>query len=109
MKSKTKNIDPLKELVKKHGILIPPEEFSSRLMNAVVTRYKFNYSKQYRKQERLGKWIIAVLVTCSMLIFINLRPSVVVLEIVFPIFSLSIGLAILLFMFKKLGRNSYRH
>jgi len=102
MKPKSKPVDPLKELLKQHGTLPPSEEFSSRLVNAVVFSYKFIYGKQYRKKERLGKWIIAVLVASSLLIFIELKPSIHILEMVFPILSLAMGLIVLIFMFKKI-------
>lgn len=104
MKPKSKEVDPLKEFLKEHGTLTPSEGFSLRLINAVVTNYKFSYSRHYRKQERLGKWIIGVLVACSLLIFINLQPSVLVLEMVFPVFSLAIGIVVLIFMLKKTAR-----
>lgn len=101
MRRKSKDIDPLKELLKEHGAVIPSEGFSLRLINAVVTSYKFSYSKQFRKQERLGKWIIGILAACSLLIFIDLKPSVLVLEMVFPVLSLAIGLFVLIFMLEK--------
>lgn len=109
MKQKLKNVDPLKELLKKHGTLVPSEGFSLRLKNAVITSYKFGYSKQYRKQERFGKWIIGVLVVCSLLVLIELKPSALILEMVFPIFSLAIGVAVLIVIFKKLSQNLFRH
>ena len=105
MRSKSKDVDPLKKFLKEHGTIGPSEGFSLRLMNAVVTSYKFSsYSKQYRKQERLGKWIIGVLVACSLLIFIDLKPTVLVLEMIFPVFSLAIGIVILIFMLQKIAR-----
>lgn len=102
MKSKSKDIDPLKDFLKEHGTLAPSKGFSLRLMNAIVTSYKFSYRKEYRKQEQLGKWIIGLLAACSMQIFIDLKPSVLVLEIVFPVFSLAAGIFILIFMLKKI-------
>lgn len=111
MKPKSKELDLLKELIKEHGAFLPSEEFSLRLMNAVVTSYKFSYSKQYRKQERLGKWIILVLIGCSLLIFVELKPSILILEMIFPVFAFAVGLVILIFMLKKtekLSHNSER-
>ncbi|MBT2564710.1 hypothetical protein J7E50_19435 [Pedobacter sp. ISL-68] len=107
MKPKPKELDPLKELLKEHGAIAPSEGFSLRLMNAVVTSYKFSYSKQYRKQERLGKWIILVLIACSLLIFVELKPSILVLEMIFPVFSFAVGLVILIFMLKKIGKLNH--
>jgi len=107
MKSKHKEIDMLKELLKEHGAIVPSEGFSLRLMNAVVASYKFSYSKQYRKQERLGKWIILVLVACSLLVFVELKPSTIVLEMVFPVFCFAGGLVILIFMLKKVGKLNH--
>ena len=107
MKSKHKEIDILKELLKEHGTLVPSEGFSLRLMNAVIASYKFSYSKQYRKQERLGKWIIFVLIACSLLIFVELKPSILVLEMVFPVCCFAVGLIILIFMLKKIGKLNH--
>jgi len=101
MKRKSKDIDSLKELLKEQGTFSPSEEFSLRLKNAVVTSYRFSYCKNYRKQERLGKWIIGIIAACSLLIFVDLKPSASVLELVFPVLSLAIGLFVLILMFEK--------
>jgi len=101
MRRKSKDIDPLKELLKEQGTFSPSEGFSLRLKNAVLISYRFSYSKRYRKQERFGKWIIGILATCSLLIFVDLKPSASVLEVVFPVLSLAIGLFILILMFDK--------
>lgn len=102
MKRESKGLDQLKELLREHGTQIPSTGFSLRLINAVITSYKLSYSKKYRKQERFGKWIIGVLIACSLLVFIELKPSILVLTLVLPIFSLGIGLFILISMLKKI-------
>jgi hypothetical protein len=106
MKTENKNVDQLKELLKQHGTETPSAGFSLRLINAVTTSYKLSYSKKYRKQERFGKWIIGVLIACSLLVFIELKPSIQVLALVLPIFSLGIGLFFLISMLKKVEGKS---
>lgn len=94
------------QLLKQHGKETPSPGFSLRLINVVTTSYKLSYSKKYRKQERLGKWIIGVLIACSLLVFIELKPSTQVLALVLPVFSFGIGLFILIFMLKKVEGKS---
>lgn len=106
MKTENKEFNQIKELLKKHGTETPSAGFSLRLINAVIINYKLSYSKKYRKQERLGKWIIWVLIACSLLVFIELEPSIQVLALVLPVFSLGIGLFILISMLKKVEGKS---
>lgn len=101
MKTENKDFDQIKELLKEYGIERPSAGFSLKLINVVTTSFKLNYSKKYRKEERFGKWIIGVLLTCSLLVFIELKPSILVLAMVLPVFSLGIGLFILISMLKK--------
>lgn len=106
MKTENKGVDQLKELLKQHGTETPSAGFSLRLMNAVTTSYKLSYSKKYRKQEKLGKWIIGVLIPCSVSVFIKLEPSIQVLALVLSVFSFGIGLFILISMLKKVEGKS---
>jgi len=106
MKRENKRANQLKELLKQHGKETPSPRFSLRLINVVTTSYKLSYSKKYRKQERFGKWIIGVLIACSLLVFIELKPSTQVLALVLPVFSFGIGLFILIFMLKKVEGKS---
>lgn len=101
MKTENKHFDQIKELLKEHGTERPSEGFSLRLINAVTTSFKLSYSKKYHKEERLGKWIIGVLLACSLFVFIELKPSILVLSMVLPVFSLGIALFILISMLKK--------
>ncbi|MGN8058751.1 hypothetical protein ACTJKN_20865 [Pedobacter sp. 22163] len=106
MKIENKDFDQIKELLKEHGIARPSAGFSLRLTNAVLTSYKLSYSKKYRKQERFGKWIIGILIACSLWVLIELKPSIQVLVLVLPVFSLGIGLFILISMLKKVEGKS---
>ncbi|UZJ64500.1 hypothetical protein OKW96_19365 [Sphingobacterium sp. KU25419] len=57
-----KENDPLASLINKELMDIPSAEFSDQLFHASMTSYKVSYSIKYRKQERLGKIIMLVLV-----------------------------------------------
>ncbi len=102
MRKDKQNIDPLKKMVQDYGLIRPSEEFSKRLQNAVITGYRLSYSRTYLKQERLGKGIIAVLLTSALIIFLDLRPTLETMEMIVPILILAIGLFSLIMMFRRL-------
>ncbi|MEJ2881030.1 hypothetical protein [Pedobacter sp. GR22-6] len=102
MRNDKQIIDPLKKLLQDHGTISPSEGFSKRLLNAVITGYRLNYSRAYKKQERLGKGIIAILIITTLVIFVELRPTLETMEMIVPIVILAIGLLSLILMFRKL-------
>ncbi|WP_276088303.1 hypothetical protein [Pedobacter sp. JY14-1] len=116
MKSTEKYNDPLGQLLREHGSVKPDEGFSRRLLHTVVNSYKLSYKTVYRKEERMGKWIIGVLIASALLIFYELHPGPAVIEILLPVMFLVLGLIAIVLMLKsshpanpRLHRTDFRH
>jgi hypothetical protein len=69
-----KNIDPLKALLQPELMDQPTAKLSDHLLHASMTSYRVSYSKKYRKEERLGKAIIAVLIFFNLMMLVKLNP-----------------------------------
>ncbi len=103
MKTPNQPHDLLITTLKQYGTATPSEQFSSRLKNMVVSRYKISYTRRYHKEEWLGKWIIVVLLLSCVLVFIEMKPSTIVIEMLLPVFALALGLLLLIRMLRKLA------
>jgi len=66
--------EKLKRLLKEAGTEEPSLKFSDRLTHLVVHSYKRKYATIYKKEERLGKAILLVLVGSNLLVFYKLSP-----------------------------------
>lgn len=69
-----KENDPLASLINKELMDVPSAEFSDQLCHVSMTSYKVSYSVKYRKQERLGKIIMLVLVFFNLMMLYRLNP-----------------------------------
>lgn len=101
MKTHDSQKDPLKEVLKQYGTTPPSEQFAARLKNMVVTSHKISYSRRYHKEERLGKWIIGFLVISCVLILLEMRLSLTVIQLLIPVLSFGIGLVLVILMLRK--------
>ncbi|MBC8153790.1 MAG: hypothetical protein H7Z72_12840 [Bacteroidetes bacterium] len=101
MKTHDSQKDPLKRVLTHYGTTSSSEQFSARLKHMVVTRYKISYSRRYRKEERLGKWIISVLILSCVLILLEMNLSLMAIQLVIPVLSLGIGLLLVILMIRK--------
>lgn len=73
-REKMKKNDPLADLLKQELLNVPSAKFTDQLLHASVTSYRVSYSKKYKKEERLGKAIIAVLIFCNLMMLVKLKP-----------------------------------
>lgn len=101
MKTYDPQKDPLKRVLKRYGTTPPSEQFAARLKNRVVTSYKISYSRRYRKEERLGKWIIGVLILSCVLILIDMTLPLMAIQMLIPVLSLGVGLLLVILMIRK--------
>lgn len=66
--------DPLASVLNKELMDVPSKEFSDKLLQASMTSYKVSYAIKYRKQERLGKGIMLILVFFNLMMLYLLNP-----------------------------------
>lgn len=75
MKKKIKkNADPLSGLLKSGLMESPSADFSAKLLQASMDSYRISYSRKYRKEEKLGKAIIGVLLFFNLMLLFKLIP-----------------------------------
>ena len=103
MKTRTPQKDPLKRVLKQYGTTPPSEQFAARLKHMVVTSYKLSYSRRYRKEERLGKWIIGILILSCVLILLEMNLSLMAVQLLIPVLFLGVGLLLIMLMIRKAG------
>ena len=103
MKKNDQSPDRLQTVLKRYGTESPSAAFSARLTHRVVTSHKISYARRYRKEERLGKCIIGVLISCCLLVLVEMNLPVAVLERIIPVFALAAGLLLLILMVRKLA------
>ncbi|MCX2452045.1 hypothetical protein OQX61_12305 [Pedobacter sp. PLR] len=70
---KLMEVDPLAGLVKEELMDVPSAEFSDKLLHASMTSYRISYSTRYRKEERLGKAILVILIFFNVMMFYRLN------------------------------------
>jgi len=88
--------DPLKELLKRDGYIMPDNGFKARLKHMVVTQYKLSYGLKYRKEERLGKVIAVFLILTAVAVLIQLDLSWQALPLILPFLLLGVGVILLM-------------
>ena len=103
MKTHDSGKDPLKRVLKQYGTTPPSAQFAARLKHMVVTSYTISYSRRYRKEERLGKWIIGVLILSCVLILMEMNLSLMALQLLIPVLSLGVGLLLIMLMIREAG------
>ncbi len=108
MKTHDSQQDPLKRVLTQYGTTPPSEQFAARLKYMVVTSYKISYSRRYRKEERLGKWIIGVLMLSCVLILSEMNLSLLAIQLLIPVLSLGVGLLLVILMIRKAGFKDVR-
>ncbi len=67
MKDKKPGEDRLATMLKETGLDEPSEHFSGQLRRYITQRYKRDYALEYKREEWLGKLILAVLVLFNLL------------------------------------------
>lgn len=95
---KTKNADPLTSLFTQEQLDMPTAEFSDRLLHVSMTSYKMSYSTKYRKEERLGKFIIVMLIFFNLMMLYMLNPFGMHNAVLLSLLAFLVGVAILLWM-----------
>lgn len=68
------NEEKIKYILNENGLEHPSPQFTDRLTHLVVHSYKRNYEAVYKKDERLGKGILIILVGCNLLMLYMLNP-----------------------------------
>lgn len=69
-----KENDPLINVITKELMDVPSSEFSAKLLQTSIASYKVSYSIKYRKEERLGKIIMLVLIFFNLMTLYILNP-----------------------------------
>ena len=90
-KDQIKN-EMLKQLLAETDMEQPSPQFADRLVHRMVHSYKPKYATIYKKEERLGKAIILVLITFNLLLFYKLDPFIVQ-----PALFICLGIFLLVF------------
>ena len=68
------NEGKIKYILNENGLEHPSPQFTNRLTHLVVHSYKRNYQAVYKKDERLGKVILVILVGSNLLMLYLLNP-----------------------------------
>lgn len=79
--NKLKEADQLADLLKPELMDVPSAEFSDKLLHASMTSYRLSYDTKYRKEERLGKVIIVLLIFFNLMMLYLLKPLAINLTI----------------------------
>lgn len=100
MKKKDLQDDRLITMLKKSELDKPLDRFSERLIYMVVNSYKQSYANKYKKEEWLGKCILAILIFFNLLMLYFLNPFNIE-----PVLSISIsgfifGFGLLIFIIR---------
>jgi len=95
---KIKNADQLTSLFTQELLDIPSAEFSDKLLHVSMTSYKMSYSIKYRKEERLGKIIIVILIFFNLMMLYILNPFGMHNAVLLSLLAFFVGVGILLWM-----------
>ena len=93
--------DKLVTFLKDRGLDKPSANFAYRLKHNIVEQFKRNYAVEYKKEERLGKCIIAVLVFFNLLMLYYLNPFSIQPMISISVAAFILGLVTLIIIIKK--------
>jgi len=105
MKNKQDKNGKLKTLISKYGITQPSEQFSLRLKNMIVTQYRIHYALRYKKEERLGKFILTFVIATCFLILFQLTLSTLAIEVILIVTLFGTGVAAVISMLHTYGRS----
>ncbi|UIR56661.1 hypothetical protein LZQ00_02325 [Sphingobacterium sp. SRCM116780] len=97
-KGKLKENDQLAVLLKQELMDIPSAEFSDKLLRTSMNSYSISYSTKYRKEERLGKVIMIILVFFNFMMLYLLKPLGMHPAILLSFLALAVGIGFLLWM-----------
>ncbi|WP_316780126.1 hypothetical protein [Pedobacter antarcticus] len=93
--------DPLYPILQKYGTEQPSAQFSKRLKYITFQSYKVKYSVVYKREERLGKWIITVVILSCLLIFCQMNPFRLAAGIMISSSAFVLGLFMVILVLKK--------
>lgn len=96
MKIDKRTSDRLSALMKERGLDAAPERLSDRLVDIAVRSYKSNYSMRYKKEERIGKGILFVLVLLNLWMLYVLLPGAIHPALLAGMAALAVGLGIVI-------------
>ena len=99
--------DPLYPILKKYGTEQPSTQFSNRLKYIVFQSYKVKYSAVYKKEERFGKWIIAVLVLSCLLIIYQMNPFHLAAGMMISCSAFVLGIFAVILVLKKTTQRKF--
>lgn len=95
---KIKYDDQLASLFTQELMDLPSAEFSDKLLHVSMTSYKISYSTKYRKEERLGKIIIIILIFFNLMMLYILNPFGMHDAVLLSLLAFVVGVSILLWM-----------
>ncbi|GEP94699.1 DUF1129 domain-containing protein [Chitinophaga cymbidii] len=96
MKIDKRTSDRLSAMMKERGLDAAPEGLSDRLVNIAVRSYKSNYSMRYKKEERIGKGILFVLVLLNLWMLYILLPGAIHPALPAGVAALAVGLGVMI-------------
>jgi len=95
---KTKDTDQLASLFTRDLMDVPSAEFSDKLLHQSMTSYRISYSAKYRKEERLGKVIIVILIFFNLMMLYVLNPFDMPHAVLLGLLAFIVGIGVLLRM-----------
>jgi len=95
---KIKNADQLTSLFTQELLDTPSTEFSDKLLHVSMTSYRIGYNMKYRKEERLGKIILVILVFFNLMMLYILNPFDMHDAILLSLLAFFVGVGFLLWM-----------
>lgn len=95
---KIKNADQLTSLLKPELLDTPSVAFSDKLLHASITSYRMSYSTKYKKEERLGKMIMLVLLFFNLMMLYILNPFAMHHTVLLSLLALVVGVGFLLWV-----------
>jgi hypothetical protein len=101
--------DPLYPILQKYGAEQASVQFSKRLKYITFQRYKVKYSVVYKREERLGKWIITVLILSCLLILYQMNPFHLTAGIMISCSAFVLGLFMVILVLKKTVQNKFTY
>ncbi|SDM26633.1 hypothetical protein [Pedobacter antarcticus] len=109
MKDMKFDTEPLYPILQKYGKDQPSAQFSKRLKYITFQSYKVKYSVVYKKEERLGKWIIAMVIVSCLLIIYQMNPSHLVAGMMISCSAFVLGIFVVILILKKTMQNKFTY
>lgn len=104
---KLKSADQLEALLTQQQMDVPSTEFSDKLLHASMTSYRVSYSTKYRKEERLGKIIMVILLFFNLMMLYILKPFGIHSAVLLGLLALIVGVGLLFRMNITAIRNVF--